>query len=82
MEFNKKMSKSGAVTLPAALRRELGIEQGEKLNITVDTQGTLQLKRIQGQCVFCKADEQVITFASRFVCKSCIDQLQEKKGAV
>ena len=33
MQFNKKISKAGGVTLPSALRRAVGIEAGEKFSV-------------------------------------------------
>lgn len=78
MQFNKKISKSGAVTLPAALRREFGIDQGEKFNIGVDAEGSITLKRTQGSCIFCKSENDLITHSSRFVCKSCVESINQK----
>lgn len=48
MEHNKKINRSGAVSLPAALRREYGIEAGEKVNINVNAEGVIEIKRIEG----------------------------------
>ncbi|TWH45917.1 AbrB/MazE/SpoVT family DNA-binding domain-containing protein [Sporomusa sp. KB1] len=73
MEFNKKINRSGGVTLPSALRRELGIEEGEKLNIKVVDNGDIVLKRVVGACVFCGSDENLKVHKGRFACKSCRD---------
>ena len=80
MEFNKKMSKSGAVTLPSAMRRELGLEKGERFKITVTDGGLIELKRIEGECIFCKADNELFTHAGRFVCNNCLQQMNQIKN--
>lgn len=81
MKFNKKMSKSGSVTIPAALRRELGIDQGEKFSISVNENGSLTLNRTQGSCIFCKSEGNLITYRGRYVCKSCGEKLNSEKGS-
>ena len=77
LEFNKKMSKSGGVTIPAALRRELGLPEREKFLIQPQADGNILLKRIEGQCMFCKSDQNLIVYESRYVCKDCVAAMQE-----
>lgn len=79
MEFNKKMSKSGAVTIPSAMRRELGLEKGERFKITVTDEGLIKLKRIEGECIFCKADNNLLIHVGRFVCDNCLQQMNQIK---
>lgn len=74
MEFNKKLSKGGSITLPSALRREYGLAGGEKFKIFVDTEdGSILLQRIQGQCMFCGSDKRMIVFYGRFICSACVE---------
>lgn len=77
--FNKKISKSGAITLPAVLRREYGLVDGEKFKIIVDGEdGTILLQRTQGQCLFCSSDKQLIVYIGRFVCKACVENMDNE----
>lgn len=77
MKFNKKMSKSGSITLPATLRREYGLAEDERFSIVVDGEdGTIILQRTQGQCLFCKSEDQLITYHGRFVCSSCANNIE------
>lgn len=80
MQFNKKMSKAGSITLPAALRRTLGIEAGEKFSVNLQENGSVLLKRSQGSCIFCKSEDALISHNGRLVCQTCIDTLQTKVG--
>jgi len=42
-----KVSDRGAVTIPTALRQQLGIEPGDKLRWTTDEEGELSVEVIQ-----------------------------------
>lgn len=77
MEYNKKLSKAGSLTLPAAMRRELGMDQGERFKITAKNDGSIELKRIQGECIFCRADSNLLVHAGRFVCEDCLRKMNE-----
>ncbi|MDU5141082.1 MAG: AbrB/MazE/SpoVT family DNA-binding domain-containing protein [Paenibacillus dendritiformis] len=76
MKFNKRLSRGGGITLPAAIRRQYGLEAGEKFGITVnDEDGTIMLQRSQGQCLFCQNDKKLIVFHGRFVCAECVQHM-------
>lgn len=75
-EFNKKISKSGAITLPAALRRDYGLTDGERFKIVVDGEdGSILLQRTEGSCLFCGCDKELIVYMGRFVCADCIGNM-------
>lgn len=76
-DFNKKISKSGSITLPAALRREYGLTDGERFKIVVDGEdGTILLQRTEGSCLFCRSDKELIVYHGRFVCASCTENME------
>ena len=76
MEHNKKINGTGAVSLPASLRREYGIEKGEKVNVSVNAKGVIEIKRIIGSCVFCHADEFLKQHEGRFICTTCLQAIR------
>lgn len=75
MDYNKKISRSGAITLPAALRREYGIEPGEQVNISVNQTGNIIIQRVTGSCTLCKSGIDLKEFNSRFLCVECIRRI-------
>ena len=75
MEHNKKVNRAGGVSIPASLRREYGIEPGEKVNVSVNDQGVIELKRIEGACIFCQANENLKQYKGRYVCNECQDAI-------
>ncbi len=80
MQFNKKISKAGGVTLPSALRRAVGIEAGEKFSVQLQEDGSVLLKRTQGSCIFCKAEAALVSHNGRLVCQPCANDLSAKVG--
>ncbi|EJW16231.1 AbrB/MazE/SpoVT family DNA-binding domain-containing protein [Paenibacillus alvei] len=75
-EFSKRLSKSGSITFPAALRREYGLSDGEKFSISVDGEdGTIFLQRTHGSCMFCKSEKELIIFYGRFICSCCVQNM-------
>ncbi|EJU20377.1 transcriptional regulator, AbrB family [Peptoanaerobacter stomatis] len=77
----KKISKSGCITIPSHIRRELGIGEGEKVKVDVNTNGEIILSRITGSCILCGGNENLIKIDDKYICKSCIDKINEKSEA-
>lgn len=75
MEHNKKIGKSGSITIPANLRRDLGIEGGERFRLEVQPGGEILLKRTAGSCIFCKSDEELKAYKGKFICAECVAEI-------
>ncbi len=73
--MERKISNKGSLTIPGNLRRDLGIQGKEKINISVCGNGDLLVKRIAGTCVFCSSYEGIKAYKGRFVCKDCGGEL-------
>ena len=74
----KKVSKSGSITIPSHIRREYGIKHGEKVKIDTNKDGDLILKRVVGSCIMCGENENLIKVDDKYICKSCIDKIKEQ----
>ena len=74
----KKISKSGSITIPSHIRREYGIESGEKLKIETNNDGDLILKRIVGSCIMCGENENLIKVNDKYICKTCIEKINKQ----
>lgn len=78
MENNKKISKSGGITLPSSIRRAYGLNPGESLAVSIDEKGgNIILHRNNGLCIFCGADHPVILYKGRYICKDCAQKIEE-----
>ncbi len=66
----------GRIVLPVELRRTMGIEVKDTLEIFVDGD-SIVLKKYKPACVFCGEARDVVQFRGQLVCGSCLDQLKE-----
>lgn len=73
----RKVDELGRIVLPIELRRNLGIEERDPLEIYVD-EGCIILKKYEPACVFCGNTEDVTTFHDKTVCRACIHTLKEE----
>ena len=71
----KKISKTGSITIPSHLRRELGLIAGEKVKIEKDEAGNFFIQRIEGSCIFCGTNEDLIKVKGKFVCAGCAEEI-------
>lgn len=74
----KKISKSGTITIPAHIRRNIGLEQGEKMRVEVQDNGDINLKRVIGSCIFCGTNNKIRKFKGKFVCEACEAEMKER----
>lgn len=73
--MERKISKSGGITIPSNLRMQLGIQGKEKITIETKDNGDIVIKRIQGTCIFCGSVENVQAYKGKFICKECKESL-------
>lgn len=66
----RKVDELGRIVLPIELRRTLGIDQKDALEIFVD-QETIILKKYEPACVFCGDASQVQIYMGKNVCHEC-----------
>ena len=73
----KKISKSGGITIPARLRRQLGITAGEKVELKVDKNGNLGVERIEGSCLLCQRHDDLLKIDGVYICMECAEKVQQ-----
>jgi transcriptional pleiotropic regulator of transition state genes len=66
----RKVDELGRIVIPIELRRTLGIEEKDALEIYVD-QEKIILKKYEPACVFCGNAENVTNFRGKNVCREC-----------
>ncbi len=74
----RKVDELGRVVIPIELRRTLGIDVKDALEIYVDNE-KIVLKKYEPACVFCGSASDVILYKNKMVCCSCISELYERK---
>jgi len=70
----RKVDELGRVVLPIELRRNLGIGEGDAMEIFVE--GTsIVLRKHEPACIFCGEGREVSTFRGKNICAHCRSQL-------
>ena len=70
----RKVDSLGRVVLPIELRRTMGMDVKDPVEIFV--QGDrIVLRKYQPACIFCNEDDNVVLYKGKNICKNCIDAL-------
>lgn len=67
----RKVDELGRVVLPIELRRTLGIDEKDALEIYVDCEKII-LKKYEPACIFCGSAEDVQIYKGKNVCLECM----------
>ncbi len=75
----RKVDELGRVVIPIELRRTLGINEKDALEIYVENDRII-LKKYEpsNACVFCGSEEKLSLFQSKSICSSCRHDLAKK----
>ncbi len=65
----------GRIVLPVELRRTMGIEVKDTLEVFVDGD-SIVLKKYQPACVFCGEARDVSSFKGHLICSDCLQKLK------
>jgi len=66
----RKVDELGRVVIPIELRRTLGIDEKDALEIYVDSEKII-LKKYEPACVFCGSADDIQSYRGKNVCKEC-----------
>lgn len=73
----RKVDELGRIVLPIELRRTLGIEEKDRIEIFVDGESII-LRKYQPACIFCDNAKDVINYKGKNICPDCIRAMNEK----
>ncbi|HHP51435.1 MAG TPA: AbrB/MazE/SpoVT family DNA-binding domain-containing protein [Moorella mulderi] len=73
----RKVDELGRVVIPIELRRTLGIEEKDALEIYVDHEKII-LKKYQPGCIFCGNVENIVTYQGKNVCRTCLEAMYKQ----
>lgn len=75
----RKVDELGRIVIPIELRRTMGIEERDALEIYVDGDKII-LKKYEPACIFCGNAEEVVNYKGKNLCKSCLTELTKQIG--
>ena len=73
----RKVDELGRIALPIELRRTLGIEEKDRIEIFVDGESII-LRKYQPACIFCDNAKDIINYKGKNICPDCIRAMNEK----
>lgn len=73
----RKVDELGRIVLPIELRRTLGIEVKDRIEIFVDGESII-LRKYQPACIFCDNAKDIINYKGKNICPDCIRAMNEK----
>jgi transcriptional pleiotropic regulator of transition state genes len=71
----RKIDELGRIVIPIDIRRKLGVNNGESLEITLQND-TVILKKHHETCIFCFSNEDLVPFEGKVVCQKCIEKIK------
>ena len=75
MKLNKKMNRTGGLTIPKQMRAEMGLFPGQPVVLSLDHHGHAVIAKRDVTCRFCGTHENVIQVMGIEVCHSCGERL-------
>jgi transcriptional pleiotropic regulator of transition state genes len=73
----RKLDSLGRVVLPMELRRTLGIDEKDSLEIYIEGE-YIYLKKYKPACIFCADVKGVEDFKGKNICPACLKELSNK----
>lgn len=75
----RKVDELGRIVIPIELRRTMGIEEKDALEIYVDNEKII-LRKYEPACIFCGNAEEVVNYKGKNICRSCLTELGKQVG--
>ncbi|SFU39609.1 AbrB/MazE/SpoVT family DNA-binding domain-containing protein [Alicyclobacillus macrosporangiidus] len=76
----RRIDDLGRLVIPKEVRRALGFNEGDPMEIFVDGERVI-IRRYERGCVFCgEATDDMQTLAGKLVCGSCVNELTKAGG--
>jgi transcriptional pleiotropic regulator of transition state genes len=73
----RKVDELGRIVLPVEIRRALGLNAGDEVDISLDDTAIV-MRKVEARCTFCGGDSDLRAFRGRQVCASCASELTDK----
>lgn len=72
MKNYKKVSSHGSINIPVAIRRQIGIQGGDAMEVSLDN-GVITIKPYMPRCILCGTNENVnYKMHGKYVCEHCV----------
>lgn len=72
----RKVDELGRIVLPIELRRTLGIDEKDSLEIYVDGSSVI-LRKYEPSCIFCGDAGDVANYRGKNICRNCLKEMSK-----
>ncbi|MCM1258442.1 MAG: AbrB/MazE/SpoVT family DNA-binding domain-containing protein [Roseburia sp.] len=72
----KKVSSHGSINIPIAMRREMGIQGGDPMEVSLHN-GVVTVEPYMPRCIFCETAENVKRMSGKGICPKCVKKALE-----
>lgn len=73
----RKVDELGRIVLPKELRNSLNINERDPLEIYVDNENRIILKKYEPACIFCGSMKEIVNYKGYNVCHECHKKLSK-----
>ena len=73
----RKVDELGRIVLPIELRRTLGIEEKDRIEIFVEGESVI-LRKYQPACIFCDNAKDLILYKGKNICPECLEKIKTR----
>lgn len=78
--YQKRISKTGQITIPKVVRLEQGIDRKTVLELKPLDNGDILLQKKTPSCFICGESEELVTLHQRMICKNCVKKALDLLG--
>lgn len=71
----RNLDELGRIVIPMEIRKKFNISIGDGMQIYVDNNNTIILKKYERNCIFCNSTKNLKVFNDKLICKKCLDKL-------
>lgn len=71
----KKLTSHGSISIPVAMRREIGLQGGDPMEVSQEGDNIV-IKAYTPRCIFCGNTEKVIKIDGKGICPMCAKKAQ------
>ena len=70
----RKVDELGRIVLPIEMRRTLGVDSHDPIEMSVDGESIILRKYAPG-CIFCGNPKEIIDYHGKSICRDCIGDM-------
>lgn len=78
----RRISRAGGITVPSDVRRELDIQPGDGMELTVTQDNRIVMQPYRMRCTFCGSTGDVDRFHGKGICHGCREKLRKMGDGV